>query len=261
MKEQDPKQATIGEALDGSAPEPASEAIAEASPPPSAQVLQRVESKAPMLAGQHGIELRDLSSLWRFAQMVAASGLAPKGMEKPEAVAVAIQLGLELGLPPMAALQNIAVINGRPGVFGDAALAIVRASGQLEDFDEWYEVGGKRAESLPAQGKATDDVRAGCMSQRVGSRPRIEYFSVADARAAGLWGKAGPWTQYYPRMLRFRARGFNLRDNFGDFLKGFRTVEEIGDYREIEPADEPIAMPTRASESAAPAPATEAVAS
>ena len=31
-------------------------------------------------------------------------------------------------------------------------------------------------------------------------------------------------------MLKFRARGFLLRDAFGDVLKGMRTFEEVRDY-------------------------------
>jgi hypothetical protein len=67
------------------------------------------------------------------------------------------------------------------------------------------------------------------ISTRKGSEPLETRFSVADAKLAGLWGKSGPWSQYPERMLLFRARGFNLRDNFGDVLKGLRTHEELRD--------------------------------
>ena len=79
----------------------------------------------------HGIE-----EAIRLAKIMAASGLMPKSIETPEAVFVAMQMGAEIGLSPMASVQNIAVINGRPGIYGDAALAIVRSSGLLEEFKE-----------------------------------------------------------------------------------------------------------------------------
>jgi hypothetical protein len=187
--------------------------------------------KAPVLIGNRGIQINDLESLWRFSQAVSRSGLAPKGLEHPEAILVAIQMGLEIGLSPMSALQNIAVINGRPGIFGDAALALVRASGLLEWIKETYEGEG-------------DSRMALCVSQRKGSpEPLPTPFSVADAKRAGLWGKAGPWTQYPDRMLRFRARGFNLRDNFGDVLKGFRTIEELADIESEVVSSEPVEIP------------------
>ena len=41
---------------------------------------------------------------------------------------LAVQLGSEVGLRPMQALQNIAVINGRPAVWGDALPGLCKAS-------------------------------------------------------------------------------------------------------------------------------------
>ena len=182
--------------------------------------------------GAQGVKLASLEDAFRFANAIVASGFAPRGMEKPEAVLVAIQLGVELGLTPMAALQNTAVINGRPAIYGDAALALVRASGLLESFNE---------EEVGEAGKDSFGVRVTAV-RRDGSKG-CETFTVADAKAAKLWGKAGPWTDYPRRMLKFRARGFVLRDVFGDVLKGLRTAEEVRDYpeeRNITPLSEKV---------------------
>jgi hypothetical protein len=139
-------------------------------------------------------------------------------MEKPESVMIAIQFGMEIGLTPMAALQNMAVINGRPAIYGDAALALVRSSGQLVSYKE-TEVGepGKDSHGFTVT------------VQRRGFDAASETFTMGDAKAAKLWGKAGPWTDYPKRMCKFRARGFLLRDQFGDILKGLRTAEEARD--------------------------------
>jgi hypothetical protein len=168
-----------------------------------------------------------MDDLYRFATAVAKSGLAPKGIETPEAIFVALEMGLEVGLPMMAALQNIAVINGRPAIWGDAQLAVVRSTGELALFEEWYEEGGKRLARNPAA--FTDSTAAVCRVQRHGYEPAETAFSVADAKRANLWGKSGPWTQYPARMLKHRARSFALRDQFGDALRGLRTVEEVQD--------------------------------
>jgi len=187
--------------------------------------------KRPVQTGERGIELRDLDAMWRWSNYVAASGLAPKGIEKPESIVVAIQMGLELGLSPMAALQNIAVINGRPTVWGDAQLAIVRGTGELEKFNEYYEENGARLLRNPST--FTDTTTAVCYVKRAGCEPQESSFSVADAKKAGLWGKQGPWSQYPARMLRFRARSFALRDNFGDALRGIRATEEVMDMADV----------------------------
>lgn len=171
-----------------------------------------------------GLQLSTLDDMWRFSQCVVKSGFAPKGMEKPESVLIAVEMGYEVGLSPMAALQNTAVVNGRPTIYGDAALALVRGSGLL-DFYEEKQVGTK--------GK--DDFGYCVTAKRKGDNSKYsETFTVADAKVAGLWGKPGPWTQYPARMLKFRARGFLLRDAFGDVLKGMRTYEEARDYIDID---------------------------
>lgn len=184
-------------------------------------------AKAIVSIGDRGLRPTDMDGLWRTAQAVSKSGLAPKGLESPEAVFVAMEMGLELGLPLMASLQNIAVVNGRPTLWGDSQLAVVRATGELEEFSEWYEVAGKR---VPRNPSAFDDgTTAVCRVKRRGLEASETAFSVADAKRAGLWGKAGPWSQYPARMLRFRARSFGLRDQFGDALRGLLSTEEAGD--------------------------------
>jgi hypothetical protein len=74
--------------------------------------VQKTAVKAPINFGNQGVQLASIEDAFRFANAVAISGFAPRGMERPEAILVAIQLGAELGLTPMAALQNIALING-----------------------------------------------------------------------------------------------------------------------------------------------------
>jgi hypothetical protein len=167
--------------------------------------------------------------MWRFAKAVSASGLAPKGIETPEAILVALQMGAELGLTPMASLQNIAVINGRPSVWGDAMLGICRGSGC---FDE-----GAFSEGFEGQ-PGTDAWTAVCQVRRAPDGALVSRrFSVARAKKAGLWGKTGPWQTYPDRMLQMRARSWALRDTFSDILRGFLTTEEV---RDIPPRGQAI---------------------
>ena len=210
--------------------------------------------------GNRGIAPSNMDDLFRFAKAVAVSGLAPKGIETPEAIFVALEMGLEVGLPMMAALQNIAVINGRPAIWGDAQLAVVRSTGELVLFDEWYEEKGKR---LPRNPSAfTDDTAAVCRVQRSGYEPAETAFTVSDAKRANLWSKAGPWTQYPARMLKHRARSFALRDQFGDALRGLRTVEEVQDdpvstARNVTPSAPLFQAPAIPAPEPEPQPATE----
>lgn len=174
-----------------------------------------------------GLLPRTFEGLWRMSQIMAASGLMPKGIDRPESVFVAVQFGLEIGLSPMQAVQNIAPINGRPTLWGDAMLGLVRGSGLLEEFKE-----------TSAGNYPNDNFTAVCTVKRQGADKVIQYFSIGDAKKAGLWGKSGPWTQYPKRMLQMRARSWALRDSFGDILKGLRCAEEVMDYDIDMRADE-----------------------
>lgn len=176
-----------------------------------------------------GLALASFDDAFRFAQMVAKSDFAPKDFRgKPESCMLAIQHGSEVGLSPMQSLQSIACINGRPSVWGDAALALVMGSPVCEYVRERVEGDG-------------DSMVAICEAKRRGyPDANVTKFSVADAKKAGLWGKAGPWTQYSKRMLQLRARGFALRDAFPDVLKGLVTAEEAQDYTHVEPARQPV---------------------
>ena len=98
----------------------------------SEEIITNNAPKAQITLNKNGLQLATLDDLWRFSQYVVKSGFAPKGMDKPESVLIAIEMGFEVGLSPMAALQNTAVVNGRPTIYGDAALALVRGSGLLE---------------------------------------------------------------------------------------------------------------------------------
>lgn len=160
-----------------------------------------------------GLCPQSLDEALRLAEIMAKSDIVPKDyIGKPGNILVAIQWGAEIGLAPLQAMSHIAVINGRPALWGDALLAIVRGSGLLASFDE--EIGADRAT---------------CTAQRRGEAPISRTFSREDAKQAGLLGKPGPWTQYPRRMLQMRARAWVLRDLFPDVIRGLHVAEEAQD--------------------------------
>lgn len=194
------------------------------------------------------LQLNTLAEIKEFCEVLSKTNMVPKAyQDKPGDILVAIIHGQEVGLPHLQALQSIAVVNGIPSIYGDAALAMVRASGKLEDFDEWIEVDGVRQEgSFPILKYADEkkEIVAYCKSKRVGmSRPRVTSYSVDDARRAKLWEKKGsggfetPWCTVPQRMLMWRARGWNLRDQFGDVLKGLAIYEEAMDIETTKGTD------------------------
>ena len=168
---------------------------------------------------QRGFAPATLTEAVTFSEMLSNSNMVPKAYQgKPQDILVCIQWGMEMGLAPMQSLQNIAVINGKPSVYGDAMMALVQASPVCEDVEEYFENEG------------TPNPVAVCVAKRKGRKPVTAKFSVEDAKRAGLWAKQGPWSAYPKRMMQMRARGFALRDAFPDVLKGLISVEEAQDY-------------------------------
>jgi hypothetical protein len=172
-----------------------------------------------------------LTEAIQFSDMLASSSMVPKAYQgKPQDILVCVQWGYEMGLAPMQALQNIAVINGKPSVYGDAMMALVQASAVCEDVEEYFENEG------------TPNPVAVCIAKRKNRKPVVAKFSVEDAKRAGLWAKQGPWSAYPKRMMQMRARGFALRDAFPDVLKGLISAEEAQDYPD-EAKPQPVAKP------------------
>ncbi len=196
--------------------------------------------KASLVAGGtvRAIVPTDIEQTFRMAKAIAAAKWAPKSYmvdaKRPDLgydeskIVVGVMHGMELGLTPIAALQSIAVINGVPSIWGDGALAIVQASGLLEDF---------REEPLTRDGKV-----AGyrCAARRKGiPTPFVQVFSLEDAAAAGLLNKPGPWQEYRSRMLQMRARAWTLRAGFADVLRGLAIAEEAQDIVDVIPSPRP----------------------
>jgi hypothetical protein len=178
---------------------------------------------------------KNMTEAMEYSKILATSNMVPAGYKgKPQDILVAIGWGYEVGLQPMQALQNIAVINGKPSVYGDAALALVKADSRCAGVKEWIEGEG-------------DDMTAHCLVKRrynEDMEETVATFSVLDAKQARLWGKQGPWQQYPKRMLAMRARGFAIRDAFPDAMKGMITAEEAQDYptapRDVTPKANPL---------------------
>jgi hypothetical protein len=184
---------------------------------------------------------QNLSEAMTFAKLLAESDLVPKDYKgKPGNCLVAMQMGAELGVAPMQAIQNIAVVNGRPAVYGDLLLALVQRSPSYESHQELFD---------------EKTMTATCVMKRKGDpEPHLSSFSKADAEKAKLWGKEGPWTNYPKRMLQLRARSFCARDTFADALRGIAMAEEVADYAEFNATAERVAPAMPRELSAAPEP-------
>lgn len=180
---------------------------------------------------------QSLDEAFRVATAMAASGMTPKGVDKPEQVLVAIMAGAELGFAPFQAMQSFAVINGKPNIWGDALPALLWSRGFK--IREWFD-------------NDDEPTKAFCCIVRPDGDEIERSFSVSDAKKAGLLGKQGPWQQYQKRMLQMRARAFAARDGAADVLRGMHVAEEVQDYQPITARRVPAEGPGLAARLSAP---------
>jgi len=166
-------------------------------------------------------------------------------MPWPADVLIAVQLAMELGVAPMQGLQSIAVINGRPTIWGDLLPALVYQSGLCEQFLE-----------------EGDETEARCTVKRKGYAAITRSFSMEDARRVPYKESNDPsvkcladkstYKGYPKRMLQMRARAFAIRDAFPDVLKGVGIREETEDIPttavDVTPPYDQIQPPQRRSE-------------
>lgn len=163
-----------------------------------------------------------LDDAFRLAKALAMSGdMVPKHFQgKPEMTMAAIVRGMEIGLAPMQALANIAVINGRASIWGDALPAVVQRAGHHLDVE--------------VSGEGDKMIAVATLTRGDTGKTTVREFSVADAKKASLWGKQGPWQTYPKRMLSMRARAWAVRDGAADALMGLQVAEEVQDYQPIK---------------------------
>lgn len=212
--------------------------------------VQTIQRQSALIGGGHVMAIvpQTFEETYRVAKAVVMGGLAPSalvgkldGEAAISAVTVAIMSGAELGLQPMVALRSFTVINGKPALYGDGLINVVRQSG--------------RVAYLRTGCDERDGQMVGwCEAKRndTGEDKRVE-FSQADAVRAGLWQTEAivtkwnkwdkkneqkpndsPWYRFPQRMLAWRAAGYCLRELFGDVLGGIRDEFEAREIAEAE---------------------------
>tara|TARA_Y100001938_G_scaffold150301_1_gene240581 strand:+ start:3690 stop:4478 length:789 start_codon:yes stop_codon:yes gene_type:complete len=147
-------------------------------------------------------------------------------------IATAILAGQEAGLGPVYSVQNIAIINGRPSMWGNAILALIQSSGKLEDYKVQrigpsFDIDSAEIKDWPADFGVTVT-----MKRRGQETPYVGKFTVGDAKRAGLWmnTRKSPWINHPLDMLERRALGKAANKGFADVLAGLGVREEQEDY-------------------------------
>ena len=188
-----------------------------AEPKPVAPVAV-VEQPAPVewersLEPRSMLDARNLSKWLYDSRMFSAYGT-------PQAVLSTVLLGRELGLPAMAALRSVHIIEGKHSLSADLMVALVLRSGLAEYF----------------QLVESTDTLATYETHRKGApKPMTLSYTIEDARKAGLLApprpgkQPGPWHKIQKVMLRHRCKSELARLEYPDLLAGLYTPEELRD--------------------------------
>lgn len=148
--------------------------------------------------------------LFDFGGMLVKSGMLPQSVRTPEAAVAIMVKGMELGLPAMAALNGITVIQGKPTVSPQLMLSLINRSGQLENIE-------------------IDTGRDGATvtMKRRGRTPFTAKFGPTEAQAMGLNTKDN-YKKQPAVMYQWRAVAACARVVFPDVIDGLYTPEEMG---------------------------------
>ena len=174
--------------------------------------------RATRPAGQGGIAIRDMEDLVRFCKPLAASGFFSSARDVASAI-VAVEYGLELGIPPVAAVMNVHVIEGRPSMSSGMIAARIK---QCERYD--YRI--REHTNKVCKVETFEKVDGKWLSLGVTT------FTWQDAVDAGVSGRAN-WKRYPRNMLFARAISNAAKWNMPDlFLGPIYTADELasGDY-------------------------------
>jgi len=169
----------------------------------------------------------DWSTMLSMAEQLVKSGLLPATIKTAQAAVVIIQKGRELGIAPMAAINGIGVINGKPVCGAELMLALL------------YRDHGDEAVRVI---RSDPDACEITYHRRGWSKPERFAFTIDDAKRAGLAGTA-TWTKYPAAMLRARCISAVARMAFPDSIGGMYTPEELGAAVTVAPDGDLVMAP------------------
>lgn len=132
----------------------------------------------------------------------------------PQAVLSTVMLGRELGLPAMASLRSIHIVEGRHTLSAQLMVALVLKSG----FAEYFE---------PVEFDATHAI---FVTKRKGARAEVTMEHTIDmAKTAGLVKPNSNWVKVPTDMLCARAQSRLARLVYPDVVGGLYTPDEIAE--------------------------------
>jgi hypothetical protein len=160
------------------------------------------------------LALEKIDAMKTLATTLLRSNFLPEAINSVDKAVTIMLKGMELGVPMMTALQNIAVVKGKPVVQGNVMLALIQRVGGT-----WQ---------VKKQTKTECEIEF----KRPGFSTYLAKFTIEDAKQAGLLYKKGDIWKLYPQLMLFwRAVAIGARTLFSDVIQGMYIPEELADVQ------------------------------
>jgi hypothetical protein len=200
---------------------------------PQAAVVVR-EDKKPLKQAEISPDMvsafssmASFESVQRMAGLMAASSLIPKEYQNniPNAV-IALEMAQRIGASPLAVMQNLYIVHGKPGWSAQFIIASLNSCGRYSPLRFTM---GKDPEGNNVACKAS------AIELATGELLEGPEVTIAMAKAEGWFGKNGSKWQTMPDlMLRYRAASFFGKLYAPDILMGMQSADELHDIIEGE---------------------------
>jgi hypothetical protein len=163
-----------------------------------------------------------LSELWKHAKMLSDADIVPQAYRgKPANCVIAIELAARMGSSPMLVMQNLDIIQGKPGWSSKFLIATVNACGRFSPIR--FRFAGK-------QGSKDWSCTAYATEKTTGEELEGVTVSMAMADAEGWLNKSGSkWKTMPQLMLMYRSAAFWARVYCPEVSMGLHNSDEIDD--------------------------------
>lgn len=210
-------------------------------------VPKQPDPRPDIIAGARVLPLvpRNIDEVLRYSKMLLVAGAVPesltkeKGRDLPEKEVVArvvavISAGSEVGMGPMSAMANIALINQRRYIWGQGAIGLIQASGALEEMAV-EKIGAAPDNKTPTAQFADDFGIKVTLKRRGQAQAYVGLYTVGMAKRAHLWMNTNkkPWIESPERQLYWRAFHIAAVDGFADCLSGLGIRELAEEPRPV----------------------------
>lgn len=158
-------------------------------------------------------DAKTLEELEKVAEFILESKFAPSGLRSAKEIVGVCDVGLSIGLSLQESLEGVVSIDGHVCIKGDTALALVRRSGLLQQFEAYPK---------------NEDLSCTILMKRKGEPLFTSEYNYQMAVENNLTDTKW-WRMFPERMIYYRALSYALRTCFSDILQSMHTVEEMQD--------------------------------